>query len=97
MLAESENTKDNASSLCRESCPQAAVVVLALQNCPYQEVRRIAVEFPTSDVIRLQGAISSYYLKQMAQEIVRKAVPQCRIENRLQVTGAHTDSTLKPR
>jgi osmotically-inducible protein OsmY len=55
-----------------------------LSASPMPELRRLAVE-ATDEVIILSGRVSSYYLKQMAQECVRTATAGRRVVNRVEV------------
>ena len=56
----------------------------AIALCPYRELHRMTIEVE-NDAIRLGGRVSCFYFKQVAQEIVRKAVPGVRIRNELTV------------
>ena len=60
----------------------------ALERSPYKEIRRVAIDVDESGRLRLRGVVSTFYLKQLAQELVRGlAVSQgCRINNQLDVT-----------
>ena len=61
----------------------------ALRRSPYHEVRRLHVEIDQQGTW-IAGHVSSYFLKQMAQETVRKGFPNQRIHN--QVTVGNLDS-----
>lgn len=62
--------------------PPCPAEVLAASAMP--ELRRLAVE--TSDeVVILSGRVSSFYLKQMAQESVKPAVAGRKLVNRVEV------------
>jgi osmotically-inducible protein OsmY len=57
----------------------------ALSRSPYLGPRAVRVE-AVEGVIRLQGAVRSFFQKQMAQELIRRLDGVERIENHLQVT-----------
>jgi len=56
----------------------------ALSKSPYLSPRHVQVE-ATDGNIRLEGTVSSFYQKQMAQELVRRVDGVERVENQLQV------------
>ena len=68
------------AELCPPPCP---VEVLAASPMP--ELRRLSVE-ADDEVIVLSGRVSSFYLKQMAQEAVKPAVAGRRLVNRIEVS-----------
>lgn len=55
-----------------------------LAESPIAEVRRVRVE-QQGDQVFLQGRVRSFYVKQMAQETVRRAVGKLRIVNSVSV------------
>ena len=55
-----------------------------LSSSPIPELRRLAVVESESEVV-LEGRVSSYYLKQMAQESIRSVLGQRRLSNRVEV------------
>jgi len=56
------------------------------------ELRRLSVR-ETEDEIRITGLVSSYYLKQMAQESIRSAIVGRRLVNKVVVhDGSPLDS-----
>lgn len=59
----------------------------ALAASLYREVRHVRVEFSNNTVI-LNGKVSNYYMKQMAQETVRHHLFGLRIRNELLVIYA---------
>jgi osmotically-inducible protein OsmY len=61
------------------TCPEAA-----LSASPLPELRRLVVETTETEVV-ISGRVSSYYLKQLAQEAVRIAVGHRRLLNRVTV------------
>jgi osmotically-inducible protein OsmY len=56
----------------------------ALSRSPYVSARDLRVE-ASEGVVRLEGAVRSFFHKQMAQETIRRVDGVERIENRLQV------------
>jgi osmotically-inducible protein OsmY len=65
-----------------ELCPPGPADVLAASPMP--ELRRLAVQADDAAVV-LSGQVSSFYLKQMAQECVRTAAAGRQVVNRVQV------------
>ena len=63
-------------------CPPCPAEVLAASPMP--ELRRLEVE-ATDEAVTLRGRVSSFYLKQMAQECVKPAVAGRRLVNRVEV------------
>ena len=61
-----------------------AEVEFLLSQSPYRELRKMDVTV-SKDVIELRGTVSSFYLKQVAQEIARKVASDRQIRNFLQV------------
>ncbi len=56
----------------------------ALSRSPYVSGSNLRVE-ASEGVVRLEGAVRSFFHKQMAQELIRRVDGVERIENRLQV------------
>jgi hypothetical protein len=58
-----------------------------LQRSQYKEIRNVAIDVDESGRLRLRGVVSTFYLKQLAQELVRGvAVSQgFRIDNQVEV------------
>jgi osmotically-inducible protein OsmY len=56
----------------------------ALSRSPYMAARDLRVE-ASEGVVRLEGAVRSFFHKQMAQELIRRVDGVERIENCLQV------------
>jgi hypothetical protein len=52
----------------------------ALQQSPIPALRRLIVEESLSEV-RISGSVSSYYLKQLAQETIMPLLHERRLEN----------------
>jgi hypothetical protein len=55
-----------------------------LQSCPFHELRRLTVTETDAEVV-LTGAVRTYYLKQIAQEVARPGLAGRRLRNRLAV------------
>ncbi|HTU25938.1 MAG TPA: BON domain-containing protein [Pirellulales bacterium] len=60
------------------------LVAEALRQSPHFSRRNVRIETQAGDVV-LRGTVSSYYHKQMAQEVLRRIDGVRRIENRLEV------------
>lgn len=58
---------------------------LALRQSPIPALRRLAVEETDSEVV-IVGSVSSYYLKQLAQESLMTYLDGRRLLNRVSVT-----------
>ena len=56
----------------------------ALSRSPYAAPRELRIE-ASEGVVRLEGAVRSFFHKQMAQEIIRRLDGVQRVENCLQV------------
>jgi hypothetical protein len=63
--------------------PPAQAASLLREN-PVNDLRRLEV-IESDDEIVISGIVSSYYLKQMAQEAVRPALGSRRLRNRVLV------------
>lgn len=61
-----------------------AHVLLALHHCGYEQLRRVRTRCRRGQVV-LQGSISTYYLKQVAQEIVSNLSDVQSVKNDLRV------------
>lgn len=57
----------------------------AFSNSPYREIRELSVCVTQDDHVAILGETKSYYLKQVAQEIVRCRAPMCQIYNQIHV------------
>jgi osmotically-inducible protein OsmY len=66
------------------TCDLAEQVHGALRRSPYVSPRELRVE-AAQGVVRLEGAVRSFFQKQMAQETIRRVDGVERIENCLQV------------
>jgi len=68
-------------STCTELSPQPAT---ALTASPLGQLRRLVVTADDTQVV-ITGRVSSYYLKQMAQETVRPVLGERTLLNRVEV------------
>ena len=74
------------------SCPMAATVVekvqpraqAALCNSPFYELRELQVEQCRGELL-ISGCVSSYYHKQLAQEVVRSVSTDIKVINSIRV------------
>jgi hypothetical protein len=63
-------------------------------SCHFYELRQVKVTVSDDGMVMLEGKVSTYYLKQSAQELVKRACMECscschlRIVNDLDVGGA---------
>ncbi|MBP3953726.1 BON domain-containing protein [Gemmata sp. G18] len=70
------------------TCPiMTSELIDALTSSPLGQLRRLRVTENENEVV-LTGQVSSYYLKQMAQETIRIAVGVRRLLNRVEVCAA---------
>jgi hypothetical protein len=69
------------TSTLLESPPGASAL---LRECPVNDLRRLEVIESESEVV-ITGIVTSYYLKQMAQETVRPAAAGRRLRNKVLV------------
>lgn len=66
----------------------------ALQGSAIGALRRLKVERVDGTLV-ISGSVETFYLKQMAQEIVRTVSSDCELQNSIDVhydTGAHVSS-----
>lgn len=70
------------------SDPAAARAWQRLSQSPYRELKGISCGIKNG-VLVLRGQVSSFYLKQLAQEIVRRADGVQAIANQLEVRRQH--------
>jgi osmotically-inducible protein OsmY len=77
--------RDEASPLAR-SHPIQELAQAKLRRSPYYDVRNAACNFHEG-VLTLRGRVSSYYLKQMAQTLVRRLDGVGEIDNQLEVVS----------
>ncbi len=69
-----------------ESESPAEAASRLLWSSSYHTVRRITCTFE-GGVLTMEGRLPSFYLKQIAQTMVRDIPGVVRIENRIEVTG----------
>lgn len=99
-MAPDEKAPDEKASEERASEPKhvqfcyACRVKEVLRACPYRELRDVNVK-TVNDCIELSGTVSSFYMKQLAQEIIRPAAPDFNIRNEIAVSESL--KPLKPR
>jgi hypothetical protein len=55
-----------------------------LQNSPLPQLRRLKVVVNDQEVI-ISGTVTSYYMKQLAQEALRPSIGRLRLINRVEV------------
>jgi hypothetical protein len=70
------------------SAPSAAV--LALQQSPIPALRKLRVEETEQGVV-ISGSVSSYYLKQLAQETVMPVLERRELINSVEVVSSSAD------
>ncbi|TWU65822.1 MULTISPECIES: BON domain-containing protein [Crateriforma] len=63
------------------------------QDCCYGDLHRVRVVLHGS-VVQLLGDVSSYHMKQTAQEMVRRAMPSHRVINDLTVQSPDPVTTI---
>ena len=63
----------------------------ALANSPFYELRQLRVE-RRHDAIQLSGCVSSFYHKQLAQEVVRSVCRDAKLINSIRVEHDEDDS-----
>jgi hypothetical protein len=68
-------------STCTDYSPEAAA---ALTTSPLGQLRRLVVTASDTQMV-ISGRVSSYYLKQMAQETVRPLLGERTLLNRVEV------------
>jgi len=80
-------TAGPVNSLNHQSSIQA-VAERGLRSSPYPALKRVSCDYQ-GGVLVLRGSLPTYYLKQMAQEVVaHQFVKAERLENRIQVVLA---------
>lgn len=67
------------------ACPFFEQVRGALTSSPYLSAKQFRIE-AADGLVRLEGTVSSFHQKQMAQEVLRRVDGVERIENQLQVS-----------
>lgn len=85
ILAFAPRRKKIMNAQIDQSCPpRNADVRRGLETSGYGELRTITCRVE-GGIVTLNGRVSSYYLKQIAQSIVGRQAGVCRIENLLDV------------
>jgi len=69
----------------REEAAIRMAVRDSLRNTHYAALRAVQVQTRDGRVIRLSGAVRSYFQKQLAQQAVQRVCPKATIENCLTV------------
>lgn len=62
----------------------------ALTNSPFYELRDLQVD-QLQDALRITGCVSSYYHKQLAQEVVRSVCSEVELLNSIRVVASDED------
>lgn len=70
----------NSSALCSQATQ-------TLRQSPIPALRRLSIEETEAEIV-ISGSVSSYYLKQLAQETVMPHLEQRRLLNRVTVERA---------
>ena len=65
----------------------------ALVSSPFYELRELQVEW-RDDALRLSGCVSSYYHKQLAQEVVRSVCKDTVVVNSIRVEREQEEDVL---
>jgi hypothetical protein len=68
------------------SLPVRSKAIQALRHSAHPALRRLCVE-ETDSTLVISGSVSSYFLKQMAQEIVKAVRGPRKLVNQVQVVG----------
>jgi hypothetical protein len=66
------------------SPPQSSQAVTALRHSPIPALRKLVIE-ETEDEVVINGSVSSYYLKQLAQESLMPCLAGRLLHNRVSV------------
>lgn len=67
----------------------------ALRNSPFNELRKLRVDQCENGLV-ITGTVSSFYHKQLAQEVVRSVCKECEIDltNSIRVRECRMDGTI---
>jgi hypothetical protein len=79
--------------IIKEVCPLTIAVKRELASCGYKVLSAIDVDVEDR-VVRLNGCVQSFYLKQVAQTCVRRVETQVRIANDLEVVYPGSNDNL---
>jgi hypothetical protein len=63
---------------------EVSQATLALRRSPIPALRKLSLE-ETDEAIVIRGSVTSYYLKQLAQETIMSALDGRALQNRVQV------------
>lgn len=66
----------------------------ALDRCGYGQLRRVRVTVRPTGRVQLEGRVSSFYLKQVAQTAALSVPGVMRVNNDLQVSAANSVACL---
>ncbi len=84
---------DVESTITDAQCDDVATkALIRLKACRNFELQRICCE-ARSGVLFIRGQVSTYYLKQLAQEALRFLSPEHRIVNQLEVAKAPIENS----
>ncbi len=72
-----------SAAMDERACREVELILRGSSHC---ELRQVTCEFSAGTAM-LTGQVSSYYLKQVAQTIVRQLPQVSRVENRLRVVN----------
>jgi hypothetical protein len=89
MTEKQTNTMAEGNQFSRTANAESDQLALAcrrLTTSRYVTLRRVSCR-QEADFLVLRGEVPSFYLKQLAQEVVRNVVPGGRIRNLLEVTA----------
>jgi osmotically-inducible protein OsmY len=86
MAVATESSPSRSQGLLDESRVVIEKAHRALNNSHYMELRRLACDFHDG-VLTLHGRVSSFYLKQVAQTVVKQIVGVRKVVNDLDVRG----------
>ncbi len=82
-----EHSSSNAKCPAPGGCPVLISVNRRLQGCPYAAFAQLCCEFQNeTGILHLRGAVCSYYLKQVAQELVAYIDGVRLVDNQINVT-----------
>ncbi len=66
----------------------------ALQSSPIRVLRDVHIDRQGEQLV-LRGNVGSYYMKQMAQELVRSVAADCEVCNSIRVSDAIHDASIE--
>ncbi len=62
------------------------VIADEFSNSGYTALRSVEIEF-RDNVLTMKGIVYSFYVKQVAQETVKRLIPNCVVDNRITVVA----------